>query len=223
MVNCYSLENLYFVLNATNCWFFKSGHMHTFALKNQIAYICKNALLGMVFKAIQDKFKAKSGHKYLEDELKKPRPFTDKKGVSSIACIVDMDKFSDAEAFQGLRQQMGLKPNAVHVMGYKRGQDKHGMFSIPFCTDKDLGWNGSIENGDFSEFSGRHYDVLINYFTEDRLVLKLMSTKINARLRVGLKEADNDMNDLIFDCGLKDYKTFMTELEKYLKILKELK
>ncbi|MEM1257798.1 MAG: hypothetical protein AAGH81_04660 [Bacteroidota bacterium] len=177
----------------------------------------------MVFKAIQDKFKAKSGHKYLEDELRKSRPFIDKKGISNIACIVDMDKFSNADAFQSLRQQMGLKPNAVHVMGYKRGQDKYGMFSIPFCTDKDLGWNGSVENGDFSEFSGREYDVLINYFTEDRLLLKLMSTKVKARIRVGLKEGDNDMNDLIFDCKLDDFETFQSELEKYLRILKELK
>lgn len=177
----------------------------------------------MIFKTIQDRFKAKSGQKFLEDELKKIRPKTDKKGVSSVACIVDMDKFSDAEVFQSLQRQMGLKPNAVHVMGYKRGQDKHSMFSIPFCTDKDLGWNGSIENGDFSEFSGREYDVLINYFIDDRLVLKLMSTKINARIRVGLKGADNAMNDLIFDCRLNDFNTFKKELEKYLKILNELK
>jgi len=176
----------------------------------------------MVFKAIQDKFKAKSGYKYLEDELKKPRPLKDKKGVSSIACIVDMDKYTNAEAFQGLRQQMGLKPNAVHVMGYKRGHDKHGMFSIPFCTDKDLGWNGSIENGDFAEFSGREFDVLINYFTEDRLMLNLMATKTKARIRVGLKEGNEQLNDLIFDCKLGDFKTFTSELEKYLRILKEL-
>ena len=176
----------------------------------------------MVFKAIQDRFKAKSAHKYLEDELKKNHPVSTKKGISSIACIVDMDKFSDADLFQTLRKSLGLQPNAVHVMGYKRGQDKYGMFSIPFCTDRDLGWNGSVENGDFSEFSGREFDVLINYFTEDRLLLKLMSTKVNARIRVGLKGADTAMNDLIFDCALDDFKTFQAELEKYLKILNEL-
>lgn len=176
----------------------------------------------MVFKAIQERFKAKSGQKYLEDELKRSRTLSDKKGVSSIACIVDMDKFDDAEVFQDLRKEFGLQPNAIHIMGYKRGKDNHGMFSIPFCTDNDLGWNGSIENGDFSEFSGRTYDVLINYFLEDRLLLKLMSTKIDARIRVGLKGADNDYNDLIFDCKLNEFQTFTDELKKYLKILKEL-
>ncbi|MEM1339187.1 MAG: hypothetical protein AAF717_03235 [Bacteroidota bacterium] len=175
----------------------------------------------MVLRAIQEKFKVKSGLKYLEDELKKPRLFEGNKAVSSIACIVDMDKFPKAEVFQELRQLLGLQPNSIQVIGYKRGQDKYGMFSIPFCTDKDLGWNGSIENGDFSEFAGRNYDVLINYYTDDRLLLKLMSTKVIARIRVGLKGVDNAMNDLIFDCRLDDFKTFSTELIKYLKILKE--
>ncbi len=176
----------------------------------------------MVFRAIQDRFKAKSAHKFLEDELKREKPSTDKKGVSSIACLVDMDKFNNVEAFQSIRKQLNLPPNAIHIMGYKRGQDKHGMFSVPFCTDKDLGWNGSIENGDFAEFSGRSHDVLINYFTDDRLVLKLMSIKTKARIRIGLSGADIGMNDLIFNCKLGDINTFKSELEKYLRILKEI-
>ena len=176
----------------------------------------------MVLKAFQEKFKVKSGLKYLEDELKKPRLFEGNKKVSLIACVVDMDKFPRAEIFQELRQLLNLKPNSIQVIGYKRGQDKYGMFSIPFCTDKELGWNGSIENGDFSEFSGRNYDVLVNYYTDDRLLLKIMSTKVNARIRVGFKGVDNAMNDLIFDCKLDDFNTFAVELKKYLKILNEI-
>ena len=176
----------------------------------------------MVFKGIQEKFKVKSGLKYLEDEQKRPRQFSDKQGVATVACIVDMDKFSDAAAFQELRNLLELKPNSIQIIGYKRSADRNGMFSIPFCTDKDLGWNGSVENGDFAEFSGRPYDVLINYYKDDRLMLKLMSTKISARLRVGFKGVDNAMNDLIFDCQLNDFKTFTNELKKYLEILNEI-
>lgn len=176
----------------------------------------------MIIKAIQERFKVKSGVKYLEDELRKKRSFSEKKGITGIACIVDMDKYPDAEKFQGLRQEFNLKPNAVHIIGFKRSMDKNGMFSIPFVTEKQLGWNGSIENGDFSEFSGRDYDMLINYYTDDRLMLKLMSVKLNARLRVGLKGGDQVLNDLIFDCQLDDFETFGKELKKYLKILEEI-
>ena len=176
----------------------------------------------MVFKALQEKFKVKSGLKYLEDEQKRPREIIEKQGVAALACIVDMDKFSKAEAFQELRSLLELAPNSIQIIGYKRNADRNGMFSIPFCTDKDLGWNGSVENGDFAEFSGRTYDVLINYYKEDRLMLKLMSTKVSARLRVGFKGVDSAMNDLIFDCQLHDFKTFTNELKKYLEILNEI-
>lgn len=177
----------------------------------------------MIFRSIQDKFKVKSGQKYLEDELNRTKPFSEKKGISNIACIVDMDAFGNAQVFQGLIKALGLKPNAVNIIGFKKSEDKAGMFSIPFVIEKDLGWNGSIENGDFSEFSGRNYDLLINYYTANRLVPKLMSVKINARLRVGLIDGDDALNDLIFNCKLGDMNTFQAELKKYLKILKEIK
>ncbi len=176
----------------------------------------------MVFRVIQDKFKAKSGLKYLEDELNKPKPDTKRKGVSSIACIVDMDSYGNAEIFNELRKDFSLQPNAIQIIGYKRGVDKHTLFSIPFFTDRDLGWNGGIENGDVSEFLAREYDVLINYFKEDRLLPKLMSAKTNARIRVGFPEVDAKINDLIFNTDFNDFSTFKEELKKYLKVLNEI-
>ena len=176
----------------------------------------------MLLRVIQDRFKEKSGRKFLEDEQKKSRSFSEKKGISTIACIVDMDNYDNAEIFETLRDTLKLNPNAIHVIGFKRNEVKGGMFSIPFVTEKQLGWNGSIDNGNFSEFMGRDYDVLVNYYTDDKLMLKLMSTKVNARIRVGLNGADNDYNDLIFDCPLNDFETFSSELKKYLTILKEI-
>lgn len=177
----------------------------------------------MVFKAIQDKFKVKSAKKFLEDALLKQKSAHDKKGVATVACIVDMDNYGQAETFKSLKDNLGLRPNAVQVIGYKRGKDQNGMFGIPYCTDKNLGWNGSIENGDFSEFIGRPYDVLINYFTDDRLLLKLMSVQVDARIRIGVKDGNKNLSDLTIETNLNDFETFKKELKKYLKILEELK
>ncbi|TKD65841.1 hypothetical protein [Flavobacterium sp. ASW18X] len=175
-----------------------------------------------MFKVIQDKFKIKSAKKFVEDKLNQESSLNNKKGIGNVACIVDMDQFNNAEIFKELKNTLGLKPNAVQIIGYKRGKDKNGMFSIPFCTDKDLGWNGSVENGDFSEFMGRPYDVLINYFTDDRLFLKLMSLHVDARIRVGLVGGDNALSDLILGAQMNDYNTFKNELKKYLTILNEI-
>ncbi|MDT0607270.1 DUF6913 domain-containing protein [Croceitalea rosinachiae] len=177
----------------------------------------------MILRAIQDKFKVKSSLKYLEDELLKSKIPTNRgNGIKAIACIVDMDNFPNAEQFNELRKDFSLAPNAIQIIGYKRGHDKNNPFSIQFFTDKDLGWNGSIENSHVSEFVSREYDVLINYYNEDRLMLKLLSAKVHSRLRVGFVGVDDKINDLMFSTDLKDFSMFRSELKKYLRVLKEL-
>ncbi|GMN09121.1 hypothetical protein MTsPCn9_04230 [Croceitalea sp. MTPC9] len=178
----------------------------------------------MIFRAIQDKFKVKSGLKYLEDELKKTSNVSTRKpGVSSIGCVVDMDKFPDPEAFNKLISDFSLQPNGVKIIGYKKDEGVHSPFGIQFFTDKDLGWNGTIENGFVSEFVDREYDVLINYYTDDKLVLKLLSVRTNARIKVGFPSVDSKLNDLIIDTSINNFDVFKTELKKYLKVLKEIK
>jgi hypothetical protein len=178
----------------------------------------------MIFKAIQGKFKIKSGLKYLEDELSKPKPISNRKnGVNSIGCIVDMDKFPDPEAFNKLIGDFKLQPNGVKIIGYKKDESAHSPFGVQFCTDKDLGWNGTIENGFVSEFVDREYDVLINYYTEDKLVLNLLTARTNARIKVGFPSVDSKLNDLIFETPINNFDVFKNELKKYLKVLNEIK
>ena len=89
-------------------------------------------------------------------------------------------------------------------------------------SDKDLGWKGQIENSYVLEFLSREYDMLINYYEDDNLMMKLLSVKTLARLKVGLAAQDPNINDLILNTPLSDFKLFKSELKKYLKVLKEI-
>ncbi len=50
-----------------------------------------------------------------------------------------------------------------------------------------------------------------------------MTVKTQARVKVGFKEVDQQLNDLILEMPIKDFKTFKLELKKYLKVLNEIK
>ena len=177
----------------------------------------------MVLRGLQEKFKVKSGRKYLAKELEKPALATNRaKGISAIGCIVDVDAFSNAEVFYELIDEFSLRPNAIKIIGYKRDFDKNSPFAIQMFTDRDLGWKGKIENGYVLEFLGRESDLLINYYTEDNLLMKLLSVRTPARLKVGLTEVDPKLNDLILNTPIKEFGTFKAELKKYLTILKEI-
>ncbi|NJB69552.1 hypothetical protein GGR42_000014 [Saonia flava] len=178
----------------------------------------------MFIKVLKDKFKVKSGLKHLKEELRKTSPVIDrKKGIASIGCIVDLDQFSDAEVFFELSEEFSLRPNAVKIIGYKSFYDKNSPYSTPVFSDKDLGWNGSVENSYALEFLSREYDLLINYYTQDSLLMKLMTLKTKSRIKVGFGEVDENFNDLILNVPIKDFKTFKKELKKYLIVLKEIK
>jgi len=177
-----------------------------------------------MFKGIKDKFKQKSGLKFLKEELQKPfAEVVRTKGITSIACLVDLDQFENANLFYEFVEDFSLRPNAVKIIGYKSYYDKNSPYATPVFSDKDLGWNGAIENSYVLEFLSREYDMLVNYYTEENLLLQLMSVKTRARVRVGFKEVDARYNDLILDTSMKDFKTFKQELKKYLKVLNEIK
>jgi len=177
-----------------------------------------------MFKGIKDKFKHKSGVKFLREELKRPFPEVKrKKGITLVACLVDLDAFQNPNLFYEFVEDYGLRPNAVKIIGYKNYYDKNSPYATPVFSDKDLGWNGNIENSYVLEFLSREYDLLINYYTQENLLLQIMSVKTQARVRVGFKEVDSKYNDLILDSPMKNFKVFKAELKKYLKVLNEIK
>ena len=61
--------------------------------------------------------------------------------------------------------------------------------------------------------------LLINFFKFND-VLTLLSSKVNAKFRVGFSSVDSRLNDLIFSDKIKKFKEFDSELIKYLRIIK---
>lgn len=178
----------------------------------------------MFLRAITDKFKHKSGRKFLKRELGKTAQRIDRnKGVTSIGCIINLDQFDNVNVFFELVNEFSLQPNAVHVIGYKEEYDKNSPYSTPVFSDKDLGWGGEIQNAYAQEFLNREFDLLINYYTDDKLLLQLMTLQTKSRLNVGFGEVDKDLNDLILNTSIKDFNIFKKELRKYLFILNEIK
>ena len=54
-------------------------------------------------------------------------------------------------------------------------------------------------------------------------MLKLLTARARARIKVGFPSVDAKLNDLIIQTSIKDFDIFKTELKKYLKVLNEIK
>jgi hypothetical protein len=177
----------------------------------------------MTFKGLRDKFKYKSGVKYLQQELKHfPAGVKRKPGIHSVGVIVDLERFDREERFYELVSSLKLQPNAIKIIGYREFYDKNSPYATPVFADKDLGWKGVIENSYALEFLSREYDLLINYFDEPRLMLHLMSIKAKAAFRIGFSGVDPVYNDLILEIPMNEFDVFQQELKKYLALMDQL-
>ncbi len=177
----------------------------------------------MFLQGLKDKLKHKSGEKYLKTELLKiPDLERIRKEIRKVGVIVDLDTFQNADLFYQFIEMFNLRPNAVKIIGYRGFYDKNSPYSTPVFSDKDLGWGGAVENSYALEFLNKEYDLLVNYYTQDTLILKLMTVKTKARIKVGFAELDPELNDLILQTQLQDFNTFKTELKKYLMVMNEL-
>ena len=177
----------------------------------------------MVFKGIKDKFKHKSGTKFLEQELKRfPVALNRKPGIHSLGILADLETFTAEDRFFELVEDLKLRSNAIKIIGYREFYDKNSPYATPVFSDKDLGWKGVIENSYALEFLSRDYDLLINYFDKPNLLLHLMSVRTRAALRIGFSGIDPVYNDLILQSPMSDFDTFRVELKKYLGLFNQL-
>ena len=78
---------------------------------------------------------------------------------------------------------------------------------------------GNLSGQDSLEFISYKYDMLINFFKSNTF-LTLLSSKTNAKFRVGFDSVDPNLNDLIFSDKIKRFSDFKYELIKYLKMIK---
>ncbi|MCL5246175.1 hypothetical protein M4I21_10180 [Cellulophaga sp. 20_2_10] len=177
-----------------------------------------------MLKGIKNKLKRKAALKFLNVNKNKVVACSRvTKGISKIGCIVDLDSFADGTVFNEFIKEFSLQPNALKIIGYKKEQDKNSPYSTPVFSEEDLGWGAKIENSYALEFLDNEYDLLINYYAEDNLLLQLMTVQAKARLKVGFGEVDEKLNDLILNVPIKDFSIFKKELGKYLSVLNEIK
>lgn len=169
---------------------------------------------------INKPFIRRSAKKYLEERYKEIADSQEGNGIKSVGVLFDLKYINQLEVLESIRKDLGLKINEWHILGF--GKNEATKYSIPCCDGRNIGWNGTIDCGNFKEFEGRNFDLLLNLFETIPLGLELMSARVNARRRIGIGDAKKELNHIIIDTSATNLDVFKRELIKYLKVLGEL-
>ena len=158
--------------------------------------------------------------KSIETHLKKRESSqTSVSKLKTLAVLVDASHSINILAIVKLANDLGVDSNSLVVMGYKEDKDIEDDKNAAYYNDKSFAVNSSIKSKALQEFIDKKYDVLINFYEENKLELNYVAAASNAKFKVGFAEVDNRINDLIIGSSTHDTNLFIVELKKYLKIL----
>ncbi|HCQ14581.1 MAG TPA: hypothetical protein DIU01_15210, partial [Flavobacterium sp.] len=73
-----------------------------------------------------------------------------------------------------------------------------------------------------TDFTNASFDLLISYYDIEKAPLILVTNLSKANFKVGFASVDKRLNHFMIDTNAENYKVFIEELFKYLKILNKL-
>jgi len=168
-------------------------------------------------------FKKKSNKKYLNKLLSDRQVNVTNSIVESLGVILNVDEFEDFETFKKLAASMQIRENNVKFVAFSESKN-NDLNSWDDCFGvKDFGWGGSVNNAELKSFLNKNFDLLISYYKNDVLELKLMSALSKSKFKIGVLETDERINDLIIQTDINEFEVFKKEILRYLTILKKIK
>jgi hypothetical protein len=141
--------------------------------------------------------------------------------VQRIGVLLDSENESLRHHFLALKEELGLRDNHFKVV-ICDDEKKEDLYQGLTFGLKDLSWNGKIRNGEIQSFIQQEIDILISFTKTDNKLAALLATVASAKFKVGRWEEpdSSEIFDLVISAGLEEVEIFLTELTKYLKILK---
>ena len=140
------------------------------------------------------------------------------KPINKVGCIIDTNLDVDYYQILELIEKIDLKEKDIKIISFS-DTNFNDPFSKMRISKDSISFYGNIVSTDANEFISYDYDLLINYFGNNK-ILTLISSKVNAKFRVGFDNSNKDINDIIFSNIFNNFAKFSNELIKYLKKIK---
>tara|TARA_R110000787_G_scaffold286385_1_gene404550 strand:+ start:26099 stop:26617 length:519 start_codon:yes stop_codon:yes gene_type:complete len=142
--------------------------------------------------------------------------------LHSIGFLVDEEIKIDFENFYEISKELGLHEKDVKIFSFSEVKTKTPTLHQNKINNKHFTWNGEIHNQNANEFLETPFDVLVGYYRTKNDYLDVMVSKTKAKFKVGFKEIDNRLFDLLIDVDPLNVSAIKKELVKYFRILNKI-
>lgn len=142
--------------------------------------------------------------------------------VKTVGLLLDEASVSARENMVSALVQQGIAPVNIGILAFRNRIKKSEVFDYPVFSMADMGWAGSISKREVTEFVARPFDLLISYYDVEKHPLMLVTQKSKAGFKVGFAAVDKRLNHFTVGVAAAEHQVFISELFRYLKILKKL-
>ncbi len=142
--------------------------------------------------------------------------------IKTVGIIFDETYFYEREALVQELVKNSIQEKDIKVLVFKNKIKKNEQFDYPTFSHKDLSWTATFDKSEVKDFIAQKFDLLINYYDTEKPPLLLVTNQSKASFKVGFASVDKKLNHFMIHTNAENYKVFMDELFKYLKILNKI-
>ncbi len=142
--------------------------------------------------------------------------------IITVGIVFDESYFKEKESLVGELVRNGIVESNIKVLVYKNKIKNKEVFNYPTFSHKDLSWKATFNKSDVGDFIAQKFDLLINYYDNEKSALLLVTNQSKANFKVGFSSVDKKLNHFMINTEIENYKIFIDELFKYLKILNKI-
>jgi hypothetical protein len=158
----------------------------------------------------------------LNSSLHLQKPDVSLSKVKTVGIIIDETYFFEKEQLIDLIIANNIKELNIKVIVYNNKTSKNAVYARPTFSNSAINIKGEIVSVLVNDFINEHFDLLINYYNEEKPQLLLISDKSKAKFKVGFTSVDKRIHHLMINTNIENYAVFVHELFKYLKILNKI-
>ncbi|GEP50857.1 hypothetical protein FNO01nite_15290 [Flavobacterium noncentrifugens] len=142
--------------------------------------------------------------------------------IKTVGIIFDESYFYEKDALVQELISNGIYESQISILVFKNKIPKNESFDYPVFSHKDLSWAATFDKSEVKDFIAKKFDLLINYYDTEKAALLLVTNQSKAKFKVGFSSIDKKLNHFMINTNAENYKVFVDELFKYLKILNKI-
>ena len=142
--------------------------------------------------------------------------------VTSVGVIFDYESYYNYDFFQELISELGVMKNKIRFIAMIANEKNRPNSWDSFFSLENFDWLGKPNNIEIDEFVDQPFDLLISYYSSNKLELNLVTALSKANFKIGINNEDSRLHDLIINVEPSKTDVFRIELLKYLTQLNRL-